>query len=219
MEPISLAETEPKVESVFSRSQAIQLEILKENISEKYGIDADFVEEFLKAPPGRQWPIFTLLYPKAAFLIDSIVDVIREVDKIFVSEYNRHYDLQLYGIQSSLLYPVNDRIDLWQEKFDDIIVAGPSSGLWGDTVRDFKEEGRKTVDGSLIDQMNSSLAELPDVILSQLEKTIGHIKVRFDFLASRMAMLERYETEYLKESQEGESLTYLELRPARTKVK
>ncbi|PVH83274.1 hypothetical protein DL98DRAFT_652484 [Cadophora sp. DSE1049] len=197
MDPVLPVGTELEGGSGFNRSQTLQLEILKENISEKYGTDANLVEEFLKAPPGTQWPIFTLLYPKVAFLIDRIVDVIREVDKLFTNEY----DLKLYGIESSLLYPINDHIDQWRERFDDIIAAGPSSLLWDEVVWEFKDKAQKAVGGSLIDEMDSNLAELPDRISSKLKKTIGYIKVRFEFLGSRMIMVERCETEHRKESQ------------------
>lgn len=198
MDPIFSSETVLEVGSGLSRSQTLQLEILKENVFEKYGTGADLLEIFLKTPPTAQWPIFTLLYPKVAFLIDKIVDVIREVDKLFIDEY----EIKLYGIESPLLYVKNDRINEWRERFDVIIAAGPSSNLWDDIVWEFKRQAKKTDGGSLIDQMDSSLVNMPERILSQLEKAIGDIKVRFDFLVSRMVMIERCETEHRRELQE-----------------
>ncbi|KAL5316758.1 hypothetical protein ACEPPN_015809 [Leptodophora sp. 'Broadleaf-Isolate-01'] len=166
-------------------------------ISEKYGTDADLAEVFLQAFPRAQWPIFTILYPKAAFLMRDIVDVIREVDKLFVDED----EINIYNIESPLIYVNNGQINQWRERFDHIIAAGPSSSLWGDIVWKFKNKAQKAVGGSLLYQMDSSIVEIPGPVLSQLENMIGNIKVRFDFLANRMVMIERCETEHRKELQ------------------
>ncbi|KAH9221256.1 hypothetical protein DL95DRAFT_455576 [Leptodontidium sp. 2 PMI_412] len=183
MDRLSSSEIVLNEESGFSRSQALQLEILKEIISEKYGTDADLAEVFLQAFPRAQWPIFTILYPKAVFLMRDIVDVIREVDKLFVDED----EINIYNIESPLIYVNNGQIN--------------QCSLWGDIVWKFKNKAQKAVGGSLLYQMDSSIVEIPGPVLSQLENMIGNIKVRFDFLANRMVMIERCETEHRKELQ------------------
>ena len=81
----------PEAENGFSRSQTLQLEILKESVFEKHGTDANLLEIFLKTPPGGQWPIFMLLYPKVAFLIDEIVDV-RAATNVVANSHRFYYN-------------------------------------------------------------------------------------------------------------------------------
>jgi hypothetical protein len=68
----------------------------------------------------------------------------------------------------------------------------------GDIVWQLKEHPKN---GSLITQMDSSFAEVPERVSGQLVKSTERVKARFDFLASRMVMIEKYETVHNKESQ------------------
>jgi hypothetical protein len=196
MDPIPSHKAGFEDQSGFSRSQILQLEILEESFRTKYGANAVLLEEFLKASLSSQWPIFTLLYPKVSFLLEQIVDVIREADKLFVDEY----EIKLYGIQNPLLYVGNSRINDWVERFDVIVAAGPRSSLWSDIVWEFKMLAKRIDDGSVIAELNSSLVGVTEDVLGHLEKTIETIKVHCNFLTSRLAMIKRFEAELARET-------------------
>jgi len=131
----------------LTKSQELRLAYLQASFGEEHGPNADKITILLSAKSTASWPIFTILYPHVAFQIEKVVDVVREVDKIFIDEY----DLKLYGIQDPLQY-VNhsDRFVEWKERFEILIAAGPESSQWADHMWEFKAEAKKVEGGGMI---------------------------------------------------------------------
>ena len=75
------------------------------------------------------------------------MDVVCEVDKIFIDEY----DLKLYGIQDLLqCFNHSDRFVEWKERFEIFITVGPGSSQWADHMWEFKALAKKVESGGMV---------------------------------------------------------------------
>lgn len=100
------------MEKILAKLRSHGLKLLKDIFLEERGADAGPLEVLLKSSLSGEWLAFTILYPKVAFFIDKIVDVIRDVDKLFVHEY----ELKLYGGENSASYMDINGIGYWKKQ-------------------------------------------------------------------------------------------------------
>ncbi|KAI9809893.1 MAG: hypothetical protein M1825_000326 [Sarcosagium campestre] len=174
----------------LSLRQQVQLEVLVEAFHDKHSEDADPREILLAKSIRLEWIAFSILYPKMSFLLVKVDDVIREVDAMFLHEFQLKDEEMNNPVEHVLNY---NHLNVWKNECSMIFGMGLGSFLWNNKIWELENQIKRTQDGHLMAELEADTASLHEPLRSQMKEAIDAIKPRLDYLDRCKIMIKRLE--------------------------